>query len=159
VSLAWLVTPAVPAELERQAGTGAWGALARLLPDGSGLVAYDDRDVVAGTRYGYRLRLAGGEVLGETAVDVPLAASLRLTGFVPNPARGSAGIAFSLPGRGSATLSLFDVAGRRVRALDVGNFGPGAHVVPVGTGLPSGVYLVRLEQSGKILTVRSALIR
>jgi hypothetical protein len=142
VSLAWLVTPAVPAELERQAGTGAWGALARLLPDGSGLVAYDDRDVVAGTRYGYRLRLAGGEVLGETAVDVPLAASLRLTGFVPNPA-----------------LSLFDVAGRRVRALDVGNFGPGAHVVPVGTGLPSGVYLVRLEQSGKILTVRSALIR
>jgi len=133
--------------------------LTRLLPDGSGRVTYEDRDVVAGSNYGYRLRLEDGATAGETAVAVPVTASLRLTGFVPNPARGAAQIAFALPGRGPATLSVFDVAGRRLHSLEVGSLGPGSHTVPVGTALASGVYLVRLEQSGKILTLRSALIR
>lgn len=161
VTLTWLASEPVTATVERSAG-GPWTEVARRTTDGNGMIGFEDRDLVPGTRYGYRLRLTaeGGEqVLGETWVDVPLAASLGLTGFVPNPARGAAGIAFSLADRAPTALTLYDIAGRRVRTIQVGSLGPGTHVVPIGAGLPSGVYVIRLQQAGRTLTARSALVR
>jgi hypothetical protein len=162
VSLAWYASEPIEAAIERRVDGGEWQVLAARRSDGAGRIAYEDLDVSPGHRYGYRLRVtADGVTLvaGETSVEVPATAILRLTGFVPNPGRGAVGIGFSLAGRGPATLEVFDVAGRRVRALEVGALGPGPHVVPlVSHDLPSGVYLLRLTQGGRSEISRSAMI-
>jgi hypothetical protein len=162
VTLVWSVSEPLVAAIERQVDGGVWTEVARRNPDGNGWITFEDHDVTAGARQGYRLRVQDGDVLrtlGETSVDIPRSAALALRGFVPNPARGPVGIAFTLTDPTAAVLSLYDVAGRRVHRLDVGSYGPGSHVVPVGRGLPSGVYLVRLEQGGRTITARSALVR
>ena len=96
-------------------------------------------------------------------VDVPPdpaspALSLAIAGR--NPARGETVVRFTLARRERASLTLLDVAGRMVRALAAGEFGPGDHTVPVdGRDLPSGVYLVRLETPSGRLALRLELIR
>jgi hypothetical protein len=166
VELAWEVSPSVSsARVYRNTGDGAWAALGRVAPDGSGRVAYVDRDVVAGSRYGYRLGLAtqGAEVTaGEIWVDVPGNASFALRGLTPNPARAGAGlIGFSLPDASPAQLELLDVSGRRVSSREVGSLGRGEHVVRAGDGTPlaPGLYLVRLTRDGRSLTAKAVTIR
>jgi len=54
----------------------SWSEIARAWPDGEGRVTVSDASVVAGARYAYRLApLAGGAALGETWIEVPLAAT------------------------------------------------------------------------------------
>jgi hypothetical protein len=68
----------------------------------------------------------------------------------PNPVRYQSRAAFDLPSPERAGISIFDVAGRSVRRLDLGVLGAGHHehawsaVDDGGRRLPSGVYFVRL---------------
>ena len=64
-------------------------------------------------------------------------------------------------GDGTATLSLVDVTGRRVRFREVGSLGRGRHVLDLAEGelLPAGVYIVRLEQGGKVASKRVSVVR
>jgi hypothetical protein len=141
-----------------------WGALGEAGVDGTDLIVYDDRTVVPGGRYGYRLAvLQDGSTgyAGETWVDVPAVAQLALTGVRPNPAVKELTVAFTLPDAAPARLEAFDLAGRRVATRDVGALGGGSHVVTLGTepALASGIYLVRLTRGGRTLTTRAVLIR
>ena len=70
-------------------------------------------------------------------------------------------MSFSLPGASPATLSLFDVAGRRARTREVGGMGAGEWRVNLSDGkpLPAGVYVVRLTQGGVALTRSLTVIR
>jgi hypothetical protein len=54
-----------------------------------------------------------------------------------------------------------DLAGRRVRSLEVGGLGRGRHVVHLerGPSLRSGVYLVRLSQGGRSVVAKTAVVR
>ena len=130
-----------------------------------GRIAYVDRDVIAGSRYGYRLGLTGpgGEVyVGEVWVDVPESARFALRGMTPNPAPAGAGlIVFSLPDASPARLELVDVSGRQVFSREVGSLGRGEHVVRVSGSQPlaPGLYLVRLTQGGRSLTAKAVTIR
>jgi hypothetical protein len=54
---------------------------------------------------------------------------------------------------------VIDVRGRRVRRTDVGTLGPGVHATTLATGLPVGVYLVRLSQTGKTVTRKVSVLR
>ena len=162
VRLVWYSATAVLAHVERRSDDGAWATLADRTPDGTGHIVYEDTDVVGGRHYDYRLRVAllGREqILGEISVDVPSSAELSLAGFLPNPAHGELSLAFTLASRAPATLSVFDVAGRRRLALDVGSLGPGRHVVPLRdrTSLSSGVYLIHLTQGGRT-EIRKAMV-
>ena len=84
----------------------------------------------------------------------------------PNPSTGPATISFALPQAGSVSIEVYDVTGRRVRALASGErFDAGSHEIdwdgrdvtgaPVGTG----VYFFRLEtevgsKNAKMLILR-----
>jgi hypothetical protein len=100
-------------------------------------------------------------------VDVPrgtgsvAGVDLALSSPVPNPTRGGIAVWLTLPGGGSATLTLLDVAGRRVESRAVGQLGPGTHrvVFDSASRLPAGVYLIRLEQGETTRTTRAILLR
>ena len=87
--------------------------------------------------------------------------SFGLYGAEPNPGNGILRIAFSLRSDEPATLDVHDVAGRRVFSRDVGEFGPGRHVVtvPARAGLASGIYVVRLVAGCTSLTKRACVLR
>jgi hypothetical protein len=73
----------------------------------------------------------------------------------PNPARSEAHIAFSLPlgVTGEYEVTVYDVAGRKVRTVAVGTSAPGRREVvwdltdDAGRSVAPGVYLYRLSAS------------
>jgi len=91
----------------------------------------------------------------------------------PNPCNPSTTIRFDLPQAGYVRLEVFDTAGRRVGnvgfAAKSGPFGgepdlqwypAGSHAVTFdGAGLPSGVYLVRLEAGGASQVQKVVLLK
>lgn len=81
-----------------------------------------------------------------------------------NPARAGTSIEFSLPSDGDVTLDVFDATGRRVATLAEGTHAAGTHHVTwtgqTGAGRAApGVYMVRLEWSGRRLTRRLTYIQ
>ena len=155
VRLHWF-DPAGPftATLVREAATGS-PVLTPVHSDGTGDLVFEDADVTAGTEYRYRLRDADGTALApDVTVRVPLAPVLAIEAARPNPSSGAPTLAFSLASAAPARLELIDVAGRRVLARDLSNFGAGGHVLPIGARLAPGVYTVRLAQSGVAVTTR-----
>jgi len=77
----------------------------------------------------------------------------------PNPVTGPATVAFTLPATGHATLSLHDVAGRRVALLADGAFEPGEHRVAFEPGVRGGLFWLRLETAWGVRTQRIAVLR
>ena len=78
----------------------------------------------------------------------------------PNPFNPSAEIAFDLPEATDVRLAVYDVTGREVARLADGPTGAGAHRVRFdATGLPSGVYLYRLEAGSFAATERMTLVK
>jgi hypothetical protein len=114
--------------------------------------------------YEYRLGVLDGarEVfVGDVSVTVPKGWGLALAGVSPNPTGRDAWVTFALPTSEPATLSLHDIAGRRIHLQPVGSLGAGRHVLNLAHGLdlPPGLYLIRLEQAGKTATRRICVIR
>jgi len=84
----------------------------------------------------------------------------------PNPSKQTTSIAFDLPESESMTLTVFDVAGRRVRTLaDDMRFTAGRHTLhwdgcdDSGEAVASGVYFYRIKAGGEKLTGRVVLLR
>lgn len=145
--------------------------------DGDGLVTPADRDLLA-SRFGTfdprsdldfdgdvddgdRQVLIAHMWHGCTAVGVgPDASHGGSRGFSlslePNPSRGATRLAFSLPRASAVRVEIRDVAARRVRTLDAGEFTAGAHEIlwdgrdDDGRALPSGVYFVRLRAGERV---------
>ena len=152
----------------RTSGT-PWVSIASVHTDATGHLTYEDRDVAVGTSYGYKLAVSSqrGELLGgETWVSVqaagvePTPTTFALEGARPNPVLDRLTVRFALPDAAPARLELFDLAGRRVTAREVGSLGPGEHAVELGraAGIPAGIYLVRLTQAARAQTARVVVI-
>ena len=147
----------------RTARTG-WDEIAALVSGATGALRYDDRAVVPGERYGYRLGIGRGadeEWTSEAWVEVPAAYALALQGARPNPARGVPVVAFSLPTSGAVTLELFDVSGRRLARERLDGLCPGDHLARLDPGpaaLRPGVYLLRLSQGERSRVARLSVI-
>ena len=60
----------------------------------------------------------------------------------------------------AANLELFDLAGRRLRAVQIGHLGPGQHRVRLteGLALSPGIYFARLEQAGIVRSARAIIL-
>ncbi len=163
VSLTWYAADdLVGATLYRKVADGPWAGLASVTPDGDRMIRYVDSDVVPGERYGYRLGVLedGAErFFGEVFLDVPQALEFALEGVRPNPAARDFWVSFSLASDAPATLSLLDIAGRKVREVPVG--GAGRRLVNLGRGepLPAGIYIVRLSQGDRALATRVSVVR
>jgi hypothetical protein len=79
----------------------------------------------------------------------------------PNPARTRATVSLAVPEQasGDATLRLYDVLGRQVRTVD-GAVEPGRGTATVDvSGLPSGVYVLRLSADGTTRTRRLTVVK
>jgi hypothetical protein len=147
VRLVWAgARPGESVTAYRRAVGSTWESLGGLDADGEGFVRLEDRDVVPGAVFEYRLGVTGetGETyFGATRVEVPL----RALSLAARTNGGRVSFSVELPTGEAASLSLFDLAGRRVWSADVGGFGAGRHEVSVqGTALPPALYFARLVQ-------------
>lgn len=132
-------------------GTGAWTWLGGVL-DLSGFAG------AAST-----IDVSWGATDAATFARVPEALSLANTG--PNPARGGTEIELGLPREGWTRLDVVDVSGRRVRGLVLGFRPAGRHRLlwdgrdDAGRAVAAGVYWLRLEHDGRVLTEKVARLR
>ena len=152
------------ATVERTEVAGEWTPLADLSTSGNGLITFEDRDVIAGHRYGYRLAIAEGSGLslrGEVWLEIAESAGLSLGAPYPNPSPGEVHVPFLLPAGGGGTVELLDLSGRAVETRTLEAQGAGAHVVRLAAGrpLPPGLYTVRLSHAGSRLITRFAIVR
>lgn len=166
VTLTWLRGDDAPLEVsvERTEASVGWSLLDRASFDGSGRLHYEDRSVVPGARYSYRLSwsdASGEHHTAETAVNVPRVVSLALEGLRPNPAVGEAFVAFTLPDAGAATVEVLDIGGRLMARQEVGSLGAGRHVVPMNAGgtLHPGAYWLRLTHGEQRLMAKGVVLR
>jgi hypothetical protein len=167
VELRWYVAGEVGfrATLERRdRSTDDWWPLVDVSPDGTGAILYTDRSVEPGRRYAYRLRWSehgATRMTTEAWVETPSLLRFALHGLQPNPSRGDAYAALTLPGWANGELELLDVSGRRVASREVGSLGPGRHVVRLDERepVPPGLYLLRLRWSDREATGRAIVMR
>jgi len=78
---------------------------------------------------------------------------------VANPSRGPLRVSFSAPDQGLAELSLYDVLGRRLESREVAISGAGLQTVTLIEEAPAGVYVVRLTQASRSVSVRLTVTR
>ncbi len=99
-----------------------------------------------------------------TAVEGLGAVELTL-GCAPNPGAAGTRASFRLPAAGPATLSVYDLAGRRLRRLVREDLAAGPHAASwdgrdeTGAPCPGGTYLLRLESAAGVRTSKFALLR
>jgi len=97
----------------------------------------------------------GADVLGVPTTS-PVNASVALRAW-PTPARGQVAIEFSLPRAADATLTVYDVSGRRLATLLRSRLEAGAHVArwdgrqSQGQRVPAGVCFATLRAGGTVL--------
>jgi len=150
-------------QVERRDDGGEWERLGSPVVDAPDRLRYEDRDVIPGTHYAYRLAYVEDGVerfTAETSVEVPSAAFFALDGLHPNPAIEAINVSFSLPTASSATLELLDLAGRRVIDREVGGLGVGRHVLRLDSGerIAPGVYWLRLRQGAQQALARAVVM-
>ncbi len=147
------------AGIQRTADGGdTWQTVTDGLPDGRVSVLTQDAEgfLYAGTPLGVArsARTAVADAPGPAPI-VPM-----LSRPFPNPARGSATLAFTLSDGGDVDLGLYDVLGRRVATLAQGAFGPGRHAAAWdASSVPPGLYLAVLHTPGGVATQPVTAIR
>ena len=81
----------------------------------------------------------------------PAPAVFALGQSYPNPAHSRTSIPFSLDARGPASVEVFDALGRLVARPVAGEFGEGAHEVPLDvSAFAPGLYVYRLSAGGEV---------
>jgi hypothetical protein len=101
-----------------------------------------------------------------TGVDDPA----RAPGFTfaspaPNPAQGPVTLRFALPNSAHVKLEIYDVAGRRVRAIANGDEATGEHDIAwdqrddSGRVVSAGLYFARMEVKGHVLTQKLVTLK
>ncbi len=159
---------ATVASLYRRTASDAWARLGTLAADGTGHLVYDDRDATPGQSYGYRLGVVEGgteRFFGEAWVELPLDSRFAFERPTPNPTAGDASLRFSLSREGHVRLAVYDAGGRKVRELANGAFPAGPHGLTWdgrdadGRTVSNGLYFIRFEAQGQVITQRLARIQ
>jgi len=95
----------------------------------------------------------------ETPLDLPTRVALSMPR--PNPFRANTQLELAMPRAGRAEVGVYDVVGRRVRALVAGDVPAGRHVLTwdgrgaAGEQLGAGMYFVRARALGETQVVRT----
>ena len=87
--------------------------------------------------------LVANEEVAETRFELAVA---------PNPSRGAARVAFTLPEASDVTVEVLDLLGRRVAVLAERSFSAGSHTLALPATVAGGTYLVRLQAGRDALT-------
>lgn len=111
----------------------------------------------------YKLALWSLDDIGEVTVDAEegaVAGAFRLEPAYPNPFAATTTLRYSLEQPGRATLTVYDVTGRRVATLVEADLPADVHTATFeGRGLASGVYFVRLQAGERVATQKLVLIK
>ena len=97
--------------------------------------------------------------------NVDLPATFELAQNYPNPFNATTSISFSLVRDGQADLSIFDLLGRRIKALSSGRLTAGQHSFiwngtdHSGIAVTSGIYFYRLDTTEGVLTRKMVLLK
>lgn len=128
--------------------SSGWSEFQALLDAGAGISSIQDCDIIS----------AASE-----AADASV--SIRLVPNRPNPFPHETAIAFEVERDTEVSLSVLDVAGRRVRSLHEGAAAAGIHTISwngqsdQGDPLPGGIYWIRLTCGNLSYTHKAILIR
>ena len=97
---------------------------------------------------------------GVSTEEEELPTVLSLSQNYPNPFNPSTAIEYALPQAAEVRLSVVDLMGREVVVLVNGTKQAGNHEVQFdASGLPSGMYLYRLETPERVLVHRMTLLK
>jgi hypothetical protein len=161
--LKWRVTSngAALRLVRRDANGAEWKEIATPAPDGLGTVSHEDREVVAGETYDYRLSTGAGRVLDEVTVTIEPETDFRIVSLGPNPA--SRTLILHTAGRydGPLRLSVMDIAGRLIWS----ELRPAATIVnstlslQLPGSLAPGVYILRAAWSSHRTERRFAVVQ
>ncbi|MFI5263764.1 MAG: T9SS type A sorting domain-containing protein [Candidatus Kapaibacterium sp.] len=78
----------------------------------------------------------------------------------PNPASTTATINFGFDSPGNVTLAIFDLLGRRVKEISLGELNAGEHSETLDLqSLPNGSYLCRVTEGGKVSSVAFTVVK
>jgi len=125
---------------------------------------YTATDLSVGTHQ-FRLKQVdldgSSQVHGPISVDVQMQEALKLTAPAPNPVSSTATLSFAVKEQAEATVTVYDMLGRRVTTLYDGTPTPGQQqrVQMDASTLPSGAYLLRLRAAGRTETQRVTVLR
>ena len=118
-------------------------------------------EVVEGIAVNQRIRIVEGQGIATATEALPeVAHGVALLGNAPNPFRAATTVSFQLSEAGEVEVAVFDVLGRRVRTLADSFLSAGTHRVSFeASGLPAGLYVVRLRAGGAVETQRVVRVR
>jgi len=166
VVLSWFAadSSADTVTIERRSNrVGEWQSIGRAFADGDSRLAFEDRSVLAGYHYDYRLGLPVNQrqiYRGEVSIDVPPIPRLILYGAWPNPSAQSVHLVFNLPAAGVATIEVLDLSGRRIVSRSQAWTAGWNQMDLAGIAeLRPGVYAVRLIHGGEIATAKVIRLR
>jgi DNA-binding beta-propeller fold protein YncE len=161
VRLRWKSALSGTAQVFRRERGEVWRPIGNAVIGGGGLITYEDRSVRPGGTYGYALLLQGSaEMVGETWITIPIGKSFAIGRPRPNPSSGSVMLELSVPSSSPASVDVIDVSGRTViHESVVAGTGNRTIVLEKARGLPAGVYLIRLSQSGMQAFQRLCIVR
>jgi len=119
-----------------------------------------DKIFVADRERGLVILDAEGFLGVEEGQSTLLPNQLTLSGIYPNPFNGSTTIKFALPTSGKVTLAVYDMTGREAARLVDGELTAGYHhALWKAEGIPTGMYLIRLETAGNIQSMKAMLFK
>jgi hypothetical protein len=123
---------------------------------------FADKSTLPNENYTYQITVRNGDredVLFETAITTP-SLKLALKQNFPNPFQMGTTIPFDLPEEMRVEVTVYDIAGRKVRTLLNGIQAPGSHELPFdGRGLASGIYFYQLKAGNKTFTKKLVLTK
>jgi len=95
------------------------------------------------------------------SVEPPLSESEIILRNFPNPSTGYTTLEFSVPVDGNLSLILYDLAGRKVKAIaDDKYYSRGAYQIPLNlTDLENGIYICRLRINNSIKSAKISVFR
>lgn len=135
----------------------------------SGASSVVDRSVEAGRSYWYKIvGLSSGGARTEfgpiSATAGQAITKLALSRITPNPTTSAARVDFALPTAGHVRVSIHDLQGREIARLVDGDYQAGAWQAAwngrtEGGNAPAGLYFVRLQAMGQVLSQRLIVSR
>ncbi len=115
----------------------------------------NQRGIGALTFYNFPIskKVSGGIVSGETTSSPDIT-------ITPNPSPGECTVEFTTLAEGVVTISLYSLSGEEVVLLQNGALKPGNHTMYVSKeGIPSGTYILRIQEVGGIQSEKIIIIR
>ena len=101
-----------------------------------------------------------GFVVLDVKAEQIIPESFYLAGAYPNPFNSTTRLSYGLPVATELTLRLYDVSGRHIATLVDEYVQAGIHTAVLQSDdLASGIYFVRVEALGKVLTQKVLLVR